>query len=322
MLPLAAGLALGCLFAWLAIRGVELSEVRQILSTRLAILPALAALLCYLLYFLLKTLRWRLILAPMRVLGMRDLFPYVMVGYLGNLALPLQLGEAYRGYSLSRDYPVRAVAVLSGIFLEKLFDLAVVTGLAFVAIELAHIDSPAFESVQQGLLWLSFAGLALSLVVLIKPATAASLGRRLIGLLPAGRLFDGLRRLLRHAVKGLAVLADGTQAARVLFVSLLSWLLMLATVYLSLLAVGATGSPGMSAVILLFTVLGLTLPTSPGFVGTIQIAFVAGARLFDGTQEQALAASIFYNLLITLPPTLIAVICISVLHRRRSAPRD
>ena len=317
LLPLFAGLLVGGFFAWLAIRGADLGDVRQLLEKRFDLVPALTASFCYLAYFILKSVRWSLILSPIIRVQSMALFPYMMVGYLGNLAVPFQLGEAYRGYLFSRDRSVSTVSVLSSIFLEKVFDLFVVIGLLVVAVQLADIELPFYLKLREGFLLTSLMAFLLLAFVLVWPGQAASLARQLIGWLPQGWLFGRLRTMLRHAVQGLAVLTSGKQAILVFLVSLLSWLLMLAIVYLSLQAVGLAGPVPMAAIILAFTVIGLLLPTSPGFVGTIQVAFVSGAQLFGVGQEQALASSIFYNAIITLPPILVGVVCIIWLHQRR-----
>ena len=315
---LAGGVAFGAVFAWLAIRGADLQDVHGILAAGLRPAPVLAAVLLYLLYFVLKSLRWRLILRPVTAVPTLTLFPYVMVGYLGNLALPFQLGEAYRGYLLSRDQPIDAVTAVSSIVLEKVFDVFVVVALALAALQFVPIDDGFLTPLQVGISCLSVVGLLGLVLVLLRPAWAVTLALRLQRGLPSGRFFTAARVVLKRAAQGLAVLTDFRQSLQVLVLSLLSWLCMLTALHGCMLALGLSVSPATSAIILLFSVLGLSLPTSPGFVGTIQIAFVSGAQLFAVDREQALAASILYNLLITLPPVLPGVLCLMVLYRRRA----
>jgi uncharacterized membrane protein YbhN (UPF0104 family) len=82
--------------------------------------------------------------------------------------------------------------------------------------------------------------------------------------------------------------------------------MMSACVYLALLAVGVAAPASAAIVVLAVTVAGLTLPTGPGFVGTIQACFLVALTPYNVGAERAVSASFFYNLLITVPPLLLA----------------
>ena len=45
-----------------------------------------------------RTLRWQVLLHHMRPVGMRRLYPVVVVGYMANTLLPMRLGELVRSY--------------------------------------------------------------------------------------------------------------------------------------------------------------------------------------------------------------------------------
>ena len=314
---LALGLLIGGFFVWMAAKDADLRGVGNVLSTQLHWGFGFAALMFYCLYFVLKSFRWQHLLTPLTQTSPGLLFPYVMVGYLGNLAMPFQLGEAYRGYLLSRDLSINTVSVLSSIFLEKLLDLLVVCSILLIALHMLSIKIPMLEPFRYGFLGMASICLLLFVFIIKKPQQAMSLVRYVLNRLPTNVVLDRLRTLLKHGIQGLAILSSGRRTLNVLLISLLSWFAMLATLYCCLMAVSMSASMTMAAIMLSFTVLGLTLPTSPGFVGTIQIAFVTGAQLFDANHEYALAASILYNLVITVPPMLIGIVCLIVLHRRR-----
>ena len=312
------GLLFGGIFIWLAMRNVDVEKVREILSNDLQPPAAIFALLCYLCYFWVKSHRWHLLLKPILHIKPKTLFPYIMLGYLGNLIVPFQLGEAYRGYRLSKARPISITSSLSTIFLEKVLDIFMVLSFVVLALTLSDFQSPSLRVFELSVVW-GFAALTIFVVaILLKPENSTKLGTRLLSVFPDTGIFNTFYYLLARVIEGLSVLESGRHAMGAMSATAVAWLLMLATLYLSLMSVGIEPTVPMSAAILFLSVIGLTLPTSPGYVGTIQLAFVFGAQPFGISQESALAASVFYNTLIVIPPAVIGLFCLPSLRRNRS----
>jgi uncharacterized membrane protein YbhN (UPF0104 family) len=87
----------------------------------------------------------------------------------------------------------------------------------------------------------------------------------------------------------------------VLALSIVQWLLIAATILLSLRALDICAGWAAVTTVLLLSVVGSTLPTAPGYIGTIQAAFVLALTPFDITAVDAVSASILYNALIVVP---------------------
>ncbi len=68
-------------------------------------------------------------------------------------------------------------------------------------------------------------------------------------------------------------------------------------IYLSLLAVKVSVPVLASFVVLAFTFVGVTLPSSPGAVGTIQLSFALALGPYGVETGDAVAASIFWHVL-------------------------
>ncbi|MEY4222438.1 MAG: hypothetical protein RL334_1080, partial [Chloroflexota bacterium] len=92
------GVLISALFLWVALRGLQLAEVLQVLATaRLFwLLPGVAA----------------------YMLG----FPVVAIGYMGNNIYPARIGEVLRAYILKRKCGVAASATLATVVVERVFD--------------------------------------------------------------------------------------------------------------------------------------------------------------------------------------------------------
>lgn len=302
------GLAVGGIAAWLVLVNTDLAAVWQILRNDLDYPLAITALLVYGLFFYGKALRWHYLLAPIVEVPPQKLLPYVLTGYAGNVLLPFQAGEAGRGYLLSKHQGIKTASTLSGIALEKFFDFFALLILMLWALTGLDVVSPLAVQVTVGLI------IALMLVgfvltgLLINPAATGALVELILDLCPRA-IASRLRPLFDDAMAGLAASRKAGLLLKVVVTSLFTWAVMLAALHLSLEAVGLQVPLSVAILVMTLAAVGLALPTSPGFVGTLQAAFVLGMVPFGVAQEAAVAASLLYQFLTTVPPLAVGAVC-------------
>jgi uncharacterized membrane protein YbhN (UPF0104 family) len=118
----------------------------------------------------------------------------------------------------------------------------------------------------------------------------------LLGVLPV-RMAERLLEQFRSGITGLGALRDPRLLSSALFTSLLQWVFMYGCVWLSLFALDVTTEPGAVMLALVLTVIGTSLPNSPGYVGSIQLAFALALAPFGTEPSQAVAASLFFHVL-------------------------
>lgn len=309
------GLAIGGISAWLVFSHTDLSAVLTILRHHVDYALMTLAVLSYGGFFFGKALRWRYLLEPVLRISVLRLLPYVLLGYAGNVLLPFQAGEVGRGVLLSKHHAVSAAAVLSGIALEKLFDFLALLILLIWA--LTTLDAPSSLAEQlafslAGMLALTGLGL---LALLIDPKTTARVIDRLLSYGP-GAISARLSTLLHNAIDGLAALRNTSSVSKLLLTSLAAWAAMLVTLDLTIGALQLEVPLSVVILVLVLSAVGLALPTSPGFVGTLQAAFVLGMVPFAVAQEAAVAASLLYQFLTTLPPLAAGLISLFYLRRQ------
>ena len=317
---LACGIVIGGLAAWLVFARTDMAGVKALLLDDLHYGALAGALLAYAAFFVGKALRWRYLLRPLIEVPLSRLIAFVLIGYGGNVLLPMQAGEVARGYLISRHHGIKLAAALSGIAVEKVMDFVVL--LAFLAGALWFVAVPAPLAREIAVLLAAVLSLVLLtlLAALVRPEATQAVVQRAAARssLPlAGRL----AALLCDGLKGVAALRHRGLLLKILVTSLLSWSAMLAALWLVLLSVAAgpsTVGPSMvGAIIVLFlSAVGLALPTSPGFVGTLQVAFVVGLVPLGVAQEVAVAASLVYQVLTTLLPLAAAGIAWAWLRNR------
>jgi uncharacterized protein (TIRG00374 family) len=244
--------------------------------------------------YLVRTARWRLILAPAQLLPVRALYGPLMIGFMANNLLPARMGEFVRAYSLNRVAGTPKTLALSTVVLERVFD-----GLTLVAVLplLALFGVlPAFGGPLAYLAGALFALAALGAWLLIShEALFGRLIRTLTSRFPAAlsalaeqkahSFADGLRSLRRPRT----LLAIAGLSATVWACEALSY-------YLLLLGFGET--LGLSAALpaaFFMTVvinLGIMIPSAPGYVGTFEGAGVSALAPFGVAPERALALAI------------------------------
>ena len=307
------GVCIAGVFLWWIANKVEPRLIVAQLQSNLNLELFCYALLSYCGFFIFKAFRWRILLTSVARqafppkqggdLSTWGVLPYVMIGYAGNMVLPMQMGEAGRGVLLSRHFKLSKTSTLSGIGLEKLLDVIALIIFLEIASWFLVKEFVAIGFVQS---WLSLAMfilflLAVGMVIYIPKMTKTLFAtekristdwkRRLVGWLL--RIVDGLNALKK-------------QPFSVFFATLLMWGFMLLAVYFSIGVVALHMDLAVAALVMFVSALGLILPTAPGYVGTIQMAFAVSLLPLGFNQERVIAASVVYNFLITVPPLIAA----------------
>ncbi len=255
-----------------------------------------------------------LLLAPLgRFRPLRDLFPPTLIGFAFNNLLPAHLGEFVRVLVFGQQHRVPRTAVLSTVVLERVFDiLAIVAFLAAGLFFVPGVD-PAIKRV--GLIGgVGALGLvlgALAFVIWTRPVlrlTEAVL--KILPLVPAG-LIAKVTKLLETAAEGLGSIRSPALLGGILVTSLLQWALNGWMMHLSLVAFGIQVSIWVSCILLGAVAFAVTIPSSPGYFGVIQLTFMGVLKLFTQDQEAVFAASIFYHLAQYVPVTLLGLVFFS-----------
>ncbi len=262
--------------------------------------------------FWIRAFRWRWLIATPKPLSMDSLFSATMIGFMANNLLPLRLGEFVRAWALGRRENLSKTTVFATVVVERVVDM--ITLLGVLAISLAV--HPIGENSEAGQMVRAGAGvLILSCVVLTVVLVAVERSPRvmhrvvalLTKLLPGG-VRGRVEKMLEHFLAGLGLFRRlGTLA----WVFLLSFI-MFGTYALALqVAMGAIGIgvPWYAGLVMLvITAIGIMVPAAPGYIGTLNLACVAGLGLFGVGKELSVPFSWFYWLSQWLPISVVGLI--------------
>lgn len=251
---------------------------------------------CLFAFYWLKSERWKDILSPNVSTTGREMFPAIMVGYAGTAVLPLQMGEILRTLAGARKTKLPFTLILSSIVIERIFDLLTILFLLGIVLALGQATPAGLVSAGYVISAVTAVGLLIGMLLVLRREATLSFVRRLLTFVPK-TFSDGVISQLENAADGLKSIASPYLMLRVSTNSLVQWTIMGACIWCSLLAFDIQVPPTGVALVLVATIVGISVPSSPGHVGNVQLAFVVALEPFGISPSSAIAVSIFYHLL-------------------------
>jgi len=303
LLGLAVSAGLLVYFFWDVDLGVVAARLRETLWTFLAlsILLAFASLWA-------RAWRWGYLFPP----GPRPshLFRSLLIGYMGNNLLPLRAGEVVRVYVAARHGP-RFWTTFATVVVERVLD-GLTLGLIVAGLLLVV---PVSAEMRWSIAIFLAVDLA-ALLVLVMVAVAPGMCRVLIE-----TIFHRVGWLERRLIALLGTMTEGLRGIRaprhVIPVALSSvgiWLFLALSVWTAMHAAHLDLPLVASWVVLAFLGLGVSLPSSPGFVGVVQAATVLALALFAVPRAEALSFSLLLHASQFFPTTAVGLVCLLLEH--------
>ena len=295
--------AIAVLLLGYALWEVDLAALRDVLAGAdyRYLLPFVATLAVF---FWAKAWRWAIILEPVGRYSVRQVAPPLMIGFAANNVLPAHLGEFVRSVWFARRYGQRVSVVLVSQVLERILDVVAILVLYLLAVP--WIEDPP-EAVRVSV-WLVGAVAcvvaAIIYAMLASPHRVFRLWRFLSGRLPAAVGTWG-EAFLGDVLHALSSVQSRSRLLALVANSLVQWSLMGICVWMSMAAMGVTIGPAITIIVLTATVVAVTLPSAPGYVGALQAAFVFALQPFGISAENAFAGSVFYLVANWVPVTLV-----------------
>jgi uncharacterized protein (TIRG00374 family) len=310
-LPAILGIGLSLALLLWALRGVSLTEVIQHLrAAKLG--PLAGAVAVATLTFPLRLLRWRLLLRHEsgRAYPSRPLWHAIALGFMANNLLPLRAGELVRTYTASRMAGARFTTVLSSVAVERIFDA--LTVVALLTFALLSPDLPSSVTVggtsvahlARAAGVVAAVGLLAAIAIVAAPLTAERLVRRLVR---SNRLADRIVSIIEGVRQGLRVLRTPGLLGGVIFWSLVLWLVNALGFYVGFAAfhipVSYTGALLMQGLL----ILGISIPSTPGFFGPFEAVIVAVLALYGVPNDVAFSYAIAFHVTSFIPITLLGL---------------
>jgi uncharacterized protein (TIRG00374 family) len=305
------GVAISAALLAYIIRQVDLAQVRRNLQSAHAV-PLLFAVVLATLTFPIRTVRWRILLRGARgtPLPLAPMWHATAIGFMANNVLPFRAGELIRPFAATRLAGARFTSALSSIAVERIFDGLTITSLLTFAllspglpghvavggVSLHHIALVAGS--------VSAAALLIALAVVAWPVAAERAVRKLV---PGAHLADRIVLLIEGIRQGLAALNSPSRIGGVVLWSLVLWLVNALSFYVGFAAfdinvsfIGALLMQGLLS-------FGVSVPSTPGYVGPFEAAIVAGLAIYGVSEDRAFSYAIAYHVTTFIPITLLGL---------------
>ena len=303
------------LLAW-AMRNVNFGEmVAEIRTARP--LPVLLGVLLATASFVLRAVRWKLLLRADTGTDV-PFWPRwhaVAMGFMANNVLPLRAGELVRAYAISTLGHVRFTGAITSLVVERVFDALTLVLLLAVGLLLSHLPVSTMIAGIPLARIATVAGAGALVAVMIGAVLIARpqlMERILRGVLPEGKALARLVSIAHGITDGLVGLRSPARLAGVIFWSLAIWLVSAASFFVMFSAFDIQVSFGGAVLLQSAMAFGIAVPSTPGFFGPFEAAIVAVLSLFGVSDTTAFSYAVTYHLTTLLPVTLLGLVSLAV----------
>jgi uncharacterized protein (TIRG00374 family) len=324
------GIIISVVALYFALKNVPLAELFRYLVS-INYFWVIPAVIIALLSFVLRALRWRIILESSRKIGVWRAYHPMIIGFMINCVLPGRLGEVARPVILQKEEKIPFATGLATVVAERVFDICILLLLFMLTVGTLQIDPDqqvTFGSYQLNLETLQtvFDGLLKLGALLILGIALFSIGKfrkfiyKLILSIPnlfffAGDDFKSSFRtkiceraigILKNIATGFILVRNPKKLIYCALLSVIIWALGALSYYLF-----SFGSPGVNlsylemTTVMVIVCFFISLPSAPGFWGLWQAGGVFALSLFGVTAKEA-AGFTLANHAIQVIPVIIA----------------
>lgn len=289
-----AGIILSGVLVYLSLRGIHFQGVAQSIQ-RVQLSYVFLSLSMMFLMQVLRSIRWGGILKPVAHVDQLTLFSITNVGFLAIVAIPARLGELVRPLLVSRKKGVPMAAALGTVFVERIMDTFTILLMAGFVFPLIPLPPWLVRSVSI-MTAITLAVTAFFAFLIIKQKNLDGLYRFLPSSLKE-RFAGKISRLVGHFMDGFAVITDWKRLSWLMLLSVAVWIVDVLAIYFLFLSFGYSLSILAAFVLMFILIVGIAIPTAPGFVGNWHFACILTLTLFGLDKADALTFAILYHAL-------------------------
>jgi hypothetical protein len=297
-----AGILISTFFLYLAFRKVDVEEIKRAL--RLAnyywLFPAVVS---YMIGFLMRGVRWRYLLLPIKKCKITNLVSTIIIGFMANCLLPLRAGELIRAYVNGKKENISKSSSLATIVIERVFDGLALVVLLLVAFLFLGSGSYSQHYLPQWLkkmiyvAWVLFLGTLILLYIMMRSKELTGrVIKKLFGFLKEPVL-KKILNLTSSFIEGLNILRQRRKILTVSSFSILVWTFEGTTFYLGAKALNLSITYPQAYLTMVVIALGVMIPSSPAFVGVYEYFCITALALFAIDKSLALSYAVLLHFL-------------------------
>ena len=291
--------------------------------------------------YLLRVVRWQLLLRPIKRVGMSSAASATCIGFMSNNILPARLGEIIRPYVLHRREDVSFGHAFATVGAARVFDLVGLSILLLITWVLMTAHAPGAQDRAQAsaraetsveltetaadleagetartirTIWrvgTVFVGVAaVGCVVLIGlalfPRPLLRMGELCTQILPAAWR-EAANRFLRSITEAMRFVKDWKGVMLAVVYSVGVWVAQGLSTYVLALGLGVNLGVAGAFFVVIAVAVAVALPQAPGYIGPFQLAAAVAAEAFQAGAAEAQALALLMWLVNVLPITLVGL---------------
>ncbi len=281
---LAVAVVVSGLFLFLAVRGVDWDELLA-MAAHLRLAPFAVAIPLLASSYVLRGLRWALLLGREAPVERRVAVWASLIGYLANGYLPARAGEPIRAMMVSRHSAVSVSGALATALTERLVDAAILTTIAITAVA----NAPSLPEWLRAGAWTMAAFAGTGLLGLFVAPRFQPLADRIVRRLPLSPSWsERISRWVHQFLDGLRALYSVKTALPFLALTTLVWVIDANVAMIAARAVELRISFFQTLALLSALGLATAAPSTPGYLGIYQFVAVSVLEPFGAARSQAL----------------------------------
>lgn len=286
------GVLISAALLYFSVRGIDFTAVANGFKT-MRCDYLIAAIVFLTLLQVVRSYRWGVILRPIKKIDQLSLFSITSVGFMALVAMPARIGELARPFLIKQKTGMRMTVAVGTVFIERILDMLTIMIIFFSVLFFVPLPTWLVNS--------SIAFLVITLIILIcmlllifKRDASIKVFKRMTRIFPE-RWKARLNELIHHFIDGIEMITDIRLILYATFLSMVIWALDIAAIYVLFLAFGLKLSLVAAVIVMVVLIIGITLPTAPGYIGNWHFFCIAGMTLFGASKADALTYAIMLH---------------------------
>lgn len=234
----------------------------------------------------------------------RDTFVALLIGLFMNNVLPARIGEVARAYVLSKRRALPFTYCFSTVLVDRFFDLAGLLLLTFIFFPRQDLPPTVSKAIY---LLVALLLVCISFIILLsRERFAHGLSGRLEKL--QRPLFSKLAARVIMIQANLKRINSPFNLVSFVLIAFVTWFSMSVALYFVTLALGVQVRFVSIPFVCALLNMGLTMPSSPGYVGVYQFLLVYLLSIFGVPKHEGFAVSIIYHGAWYIPYTILGFV--------------
>lgn len=247
-----------------------------------------------------RAYRWKFLLGHLKWIDTNILFGATTIGFAVNNLLPARIGELVRSYAISKKEDVKFSGAFATVVAERIYD--VISFTFILVLFLLLYDVPAFDKLginqkklTTGIALIFIAGVILIALLRTKERWVETAVRKFFGLF-SKKWADRFAREVANFSVGISHNTGLKEALALIIISPFIWLISTLQFWMAANSLGINLGIKGSFMLMVAVLFGISVPASPGYVGTYHLFAMKILQAMGYPAEKALSVAIVVHI--------------------------